>query len=570
MKPDWLGFSFIVHLPWASAEGFNPYSGRMFRARLLLAISLLGLLALMSGAVALWAQHSAHLQVQRGRLTSDILTGFVELSANKQKLRSWTAQRLLSADASPEARDRLLSEMRQGLADLHVLAVQLDALEAGDSEPGRREARQHSLNVMDRHLDELGRALSGVQALADDADGRQAWARLSSLFEQSQGQDLRRLLNAEIAAERAATQGSRAAADLALATMRRMVLAISLAALLATVCLALYFMRRLKQPIDDLTRGALAWQSGDLSHRMPELQLDEFGAVARSFNAMAAELQLRRAQEQADRSRLEEMVAVRTAELREANDTLLALDQRRRRFFADVSHELRTPATAIRGEAEVALRGREKSVQEYQQALARIVSTVAQFSHVVEDLTLLARSDFEQLVWQQQTLEWPALLEGICEQVQVQAQSLNMRLLWQLKPAEAGQSRIRGDAKRLRQMLIIVLENALRYSHPGGRVELLAQAEARHLVIQVRDQGIGISAEDLPHVFERHYRSAAARRHRPEGIGLGLPIAQMIAQAHAAQIHVESVAGQGSCVTLTLPLDEPAAEGAPQDGEETC
>jgi two-component system OmpR family sensor kinase len=539
----------------------------MFRARLLLAISLLGLLALMEGGVALWAQHTAHLQVQRGRLSSDILTGFVELSANKQKLRSWTAQRLLSADASPEARDRLISEMRQGIADLHVLAVQLDGLESGSAELGRRDERQRSLDVMDRHLDELGRALAGVMPLADDADGRQAWARLSALFDQSQGQDLRRLLNAEIVAEREATQRSRTAADLALSTMRRMVLAISLTALVATVWLAIYFMRRLKQPIDDLTCGAEALQSGNLSHRMPEPQPDEFGAVARSFNAMAAELQLRRAQEQADRSRLEEMVEVRTAELREANDTLLALDQRRRRFFADVSHELRTPATAIRGEAEVALRGREKSVLEYQQALARIVATVAQFSHVVEDLTLLARSDFEQLVWQQQALSWSPLLQSVCEQLSAQAQSAQMHLDWRLAPADARHSMIRGDAKRLRQMLVIVLENALRYSHPGGRIELLAQADLACLKIQVRDQGIGVSPGDLPHVFERHYRSQAARRHRPEGIGLGLPIAQMIAQAHAAQIRLESEPGQGTCVTLVLPLYQSLDDAAEADGE---
>ncbi|MEJ6007879.1 HAMP domain-containing sensor histidine kinase [Paucibacter sp. AS339] len=538
----------------------------MFRARLLLAISLLGVLALMEGGVALWAQHTAHWQVQRGRLSSDILKGFVELSANKQRLRSWTAQRLLAADASPTVRDRLISDMREGLRELHDLAVQLDELESGQVKSvrtaplGDRSAeRRQSLQVLDRHLDELIRVLAAVQPLAEGADGRLAWARLSGLFDQSQGQDLRRLLNAEIVAEREATQRSRAAADRALSTMRRTVLAISLTALLAAAWLAFYFMRRLKQPIDDLSHGALALQGGDLSHRIPERQLDEFGSVARSFNAMAAELQVRRAQDQADRVRLEEMVEARTAELREAHDTLLALDQRRRRFFADVSHELRTPVTAIRGEAEVALRGREKSVLEYQQALARIVSTVGQFSHVVEDLTLLARSDFEQLVWQQQALNWRELLQSVCEQFSVQAQAAQMQLHWSLAEVEAGQAQIRGDAKRLRQMLVIVLENALRYSHAGGRIELSARVDAGRLRVQVRDQGIGVSSEDLPHLFERHYRGQAARVHRPDGLGLGLPIAQMIAQAHAAQISMESVQGQGSCVSIDLPLS-PTAE----------
>lgn len=533
----------------------------MFRARLLLAISLLGLLALTEGGVALWAQHTAQLQVQRGRLNSDILKGFVELSASKQKLRSWTAQRLLSAQASPESRDRLITEMRAGLRDLNELALRLDALERTQASSARTQglrersvARYQSLEVLARHLDELERALLTVESLEEGAEGRRAWDRLSALFDRSQGQDLRSLLNAEIVAEQAATEASRAAADQALTTMRRTVLGISVTALLVAVWLAFYFMRRLKQPIDDLSQGALALQGGDLSHRIPERQLDEFGSVARSFNTMAAELQLRRTQEQADRERLEEMVEARTAELREANDTLLALDQRRRRFFADVSHELRTPATAIRGEAEVALRGREKTAQEYQQALARIVSTVGQFSHVVEDLTLLARSDFEQLVWQQQVLRWRELLQSVCEQMSAQAQPAQVQLSWSLEAAGGGQDMIRGDAKRLRQMFVIVLENALRYSHAGGRIEVSARAAGDRLTVQVQDQGIGISEEDLPHVFERHYRAQAARLHRPDGIGLGLPIAQMIAQAHAAQIQLRSVQGQGTCVSIDLPL----------------
>ncbi|MFY7864953.1 sensor histidine kinase [Roseateles sp.] len=533
----------------------------MFRARLLLAISLLGFLALTEGVVALWAQHTAQFQVQRGRLNSDILKGFVELSASKQKLRSWTAQRLLSAQAIPESRDRLITEMRAGLKELNDLALRLDALERTQASSSRTQglrersvARYQSLEVLARHLDELERALLTVESLEEGAEGRRAWDRLSALFDRSQGQDLRSLLNAEIVAEQAATEASRAAADQALTTMRRTVLGISVTALLVAVWLAFYFMRRLKQPIDDLSQGALALQGGNLSHRIPERQLDEFGSVARSFNTMAAELQLRRTQEQADRERLEEMVEARTAELREANDTLLALDQRRRRFFADVSHELRTPATAIRGEAEVALRGREKTAQEYQQALARIVSTVGQFSHVVEDLTLLARSDFEQLVWQQQVLNWPELLQSLCEQMSAQAQSAQVQLSWHLEAAGFGRDMIRGDAKRLRQMFVIVLENALRYSHAGGRIEVNARAVGGLLTVQVQDQGIGISEGDLPHVFERHYRAQAARLHRPDGIGLGLPIAQMIAQAHAAQIQLRSVQGQGTCVSIDLPL----------------
>ncbi|MDI4632575.1 HAMP domain-containing protein [Pelomonas sp. V22] len=497
----------------------------------------------------------AHQQVQRGRLTSDILRDLVEISANKQRLRSWTAQLLLAADAPPEGRDQLLAEMRTGLQRLHALSSELDGLETELGEPGRREARQRSLDVLERHLAELARVLATVRPLAPDADAIVAWRQLAALFNESQGQDLRRLLNAEIEAERAATQASRRAADQALATVRSVVTVLSVTALLLAAVLAGYFMRRLKTPIDDLTLGALALRSGDLDHRIPERQLDEFGDVARSFNAMAAELQLRRMQEQAARMRLEEEVQSRTAELRAAHETLQALDLRRRRFFAEVSHELRTPATAIRGEAEVALRGGEKPSATYQDALRRIVAIVGQFSHVVEDLTLLARSEFEQLVMRREPLDWRALLQQCCEQAGSRAGAAGRHFAWRLEPGSP--ALIDGDPQRLLQAINIVLDNAQRYSYRGGRFELLARPGEAGLHITVRDQGIGIAREELGQVFERHFRGETARAHRPDGLGLGLPIAQAIVQAHGGCIDIDSQAGQGTRVSLLLPWAEP-------------
>lgn len=539
----------------------------MFRVRLLLAIAVLGLLALMEGGGALWAQRSAHQQVLRGRLTSDILRDLVEISANKQRLRSWTAQLLLAADATPEVRDQLLAEMRTGLQRLHALSSELDGLETELGEPGRREARQRSLDVLERHLAELARALTTVRPLAPDADAIVAWRQLAALFNESQGQDLRRLLNAEIEAERAATQASRRAADQALATMRSVVTVLSVTALLLAAVLAVYFMRRLKTPIDDLTLGALALRSGDLDHRIPERQLDEFGEMARSFNAMAAELQLRRTQEQAARMRLEEEVQSRTAELRAAHETLQVLDLRRRRFFAEVSHELRTPATAIRGEAEVALRGGDKPLATYQDALRRIVAIVGQFSHVVEDLTLLARSEFEQLVMRREPLDWRALLQQCCEQAESRAGAAGRHFAWRLEPGSP--ALIDGDPQRLLQAINIVLDNAQRYSYRGGLFELLARPGEAGLHITVRDQGIGIAREELGQVFERHFRGETARAHRPDGLGLGLPIAQAIIQAHGGSIDIDSQAGQGTRVSLLLPWHEPGTTKTRSENDAT-
>ncbi len=525
----------------------------MFRAKRLLALSLLGLLALTEAGVALWAQRSAVQQVQRGRLTSDILKGYIELSANKQRLRSWAAQRLLADSATDTLRDGLLQDMQAGLAQLHALAGQLDLLEAALQEPGRREIRQRSLDVLERHLLELGRALKGLAALPPGTDATQASQRLRSLFDESQGQDLRRLLNAEMEAERLATSQSRQAADQALRAIDRGVTWLSAGALMLTLALLAYFAWALRQPLNALMRGARALREGDLGYRIPAQGRDEFGELARSFNQMAGELQQHRAQEQADRALLEDMVQARTAELRQALDTLQALDARRRRFFAELSHELRTPATAIRGEAEVALRGGERPAQDYREALQRIVDTVGQFSHVLGDLSQLARSEVEALAMREDLLAWPPLLARSCEQAAVLARAAQLRFDWQLGPANDA-ARLRGDAQRLSQALAIVLDNARRYSRPGGAIRLQAVEEGGQLRIDLLDEGIGVAEQELPQVFDRLFRGEAARAHRPDGLGLGLAIARDIVQAHGGDIALSNRETPGCHLRLSLPL----------------
>ncbi|MFG6446925.1 ATP-binding protein [Roseateles sp. BYS180W] len=533
----------------------------MFRTKLLLALSVLGLLAVLQGAVALWAQHTAAQQVQRGRLTSDILTGFVELSANKQRLRSWTAQLLLTGEADLAVRTTLLADMRRELQQLHERSLALDALESELGESGRREQRQRSLNVLDQHVDDLAHALHRMTPTLPGADSAEVWRRMRSVFDESRGQDLRRLLLAEIEQERSATSASRMAADRALATMRAVVVGLSVTAALMTVALASYFMLSLRRPLDELMHGVQALQGGDLNVRLRESRGDEFGQVARGFNAMAAELQQHRLQEQADRAMLEQMVQSRTAELRQAHDTLQAMDGRRRRFFAEISHELRTPATAIRGEAEITLRGPDRSAAEYRQALQHIVATVEQFSQVLEDMSLLARAEVQQLALQCEWLDWPQWLQAQCQQAEVLARAQGLRMQWQIDATTPSGWGLRADAKRLRQVLGIVLDNARRYSNPGTEIELRAQVQEQRLVLTLRDQGIGINAQELPEVFERHFRGEAARRHRPDGLGLGLPIARYIVQAHEGDIKLTSAAQQGTVVQIRLPLSRLTSMG---------
>lgn len=528
----------------------------MFQWRITFALASLALLGVVQGGVAYWAANLASYHVESGRLTSDILGGFVELSANKQRLRAWLSQALAGFDAPPDNRDRALTDMRTSLTQLRGLSARLTELHRGEEPSPADTERQRALDVLDVNLRELAAQLAAFRPPAPDAEAQSAWQEYTRVFNESEGEDLRVLISSAIARERAATASARSSADQAQRLMRNVITSVTLSSALAAVLLAGYFRRSLRRPLGDLMAGTRALQRGDLAHRIPAERQDEFGGVAHSFNAMAGELQHHREQEAAARLRLETEVSQRTAALRAANNTLQRLDERRRRFFAEISHELRTPATAIRGEAEIALRGGDKPVDEYQQTLARVVTTSQQLAVVIDDLLQLARSDADQLTMRPIDADLPELLQDCFEQAAALGAPRSVTLTWQEPATDTPDRLVHGDRDRLRQLFMIVLDNAVRYSRPGGRVQVGWSSAPGLLIVSVRNGGVRIDPDEIDSLFERHFRGRQARTQRPEGSGLGLTIALGIARAHGGHINVDSEAEAGTTVTITLPATE--------------
>jgi two-component system, OmpR family, sensor kinase len=231
------------------------------------------------------------------------------------------------------------------------------------------------------------------------------------VFEVSDGRDLRQLIAESIEREKAAMVREREAADVSLARMRALWMGTALALALGALAATFYFGRGLRRPLHALAEGAQALQQGQLQHRIDLPGRDEFADVAHSMNAMAEELESHRQREQQQRQLLEATVRERTADLHQANESLRRTDVRRRQLLADISHELRTPTTAIRGEAEVTLRGADRPAAEYREALGRIVDTSRQLAAVIDDLLAMARTDMEtlSLVRQPVSLKRPLL-----------------------------------------------------------------------------------------------------------------------------------------------------------------
>jgi len=532
----------------------------MFRLRLSLAFAALVALVCIQAAFVYWGSTRVNDYAQHSRLASDILTELLEISANKQRLRVWASQRLMNADASVDVRDGLFARMHSSAATLRGLAQRDLALwteiAARDGTPVPEEVQKlvAVTDLLDANILEVKSQLLRLAPLEPGADFAAVWRELNQVFDVTRGRDLRELVNGAIDRQRRAVPVARAITERGLSVLRVQAIGMVVITLAAAVVMALRLNKRLQRPLDRLLLGTQALQAGNLGHRVAIGSRDEFERVAEHFNAMAAELQQHRANADAARHRLEEAVQDRTNELSTAHETLQRIDQRRRQLFADLGHELRTPVTAIRGEAEIALRGTDKPVDEYKQTLSRIVGGVRQLTGVVDDLLLIARTEADQLVMRPSAVDLPALLGDAIEQAETLGALHGVRVL--VEPGDgvaAEEATVHADPDRLRQAVMIVLDNAVRYSRPEGTVRVSWRDSGERMEIVVRDEGIGIDADELPVVFERFVRGRRARAHRADGTGIGLSIAQAIVVAHHGSIRIDSVPQVGTVVSIELP-----------------
>ena len=532
----------------------------MFRLRLSLAFAALVALVCIQAAFVYWGSTRVNDYAQHSRLASDILTELLEISANKQRLRVWASQRLMNADASVDVRDGLFARMHSSAATLRGLAQRDLALwteiaaRDGTQVPEEVQKLVAVTDLLDANILEVKSQLLRLAPLEPGADFAAVWRELNQVFDVTRGRDLRELVNGAIERQRRAVPVARAITERGLSVLRVQAIGMVVITLAAAVVMALRLNKRLQRPLDRLLLGTQALQAGNLGHRVAIGSRDEFERVAEHFNAMAAELQQHRANADAARQRLEEAVQDRTNELSTAHETLQRIDQRRRQLFADLGHELRTPVTAIRGEAEIALRGTDKPVDEYKQTLSRIVGGVRQLTGVVDDLLLIARTEADQLVMRPSAVDLPALLGDAIEQAETLGALHGVRVL--VEPGDgvaAEEATVHADPDRLRQAVMIVLDNAVRYSRPEGTVRVSWRDSGERMEIVVRDEGIGIDADELPVVFERFVRGRRARAHRADGTGIGLSIAQAIVVAHHGSIRIDSVPQVGTVVSIELP-----------------
>jgi signal transduction histidine kinase len=320
--------------------------------------------------------------------------------------------------------------------------------------------------------------------------------------------------------------------------------------LFGTLAAGLFLYRSIVRPISRLGAGAVAIGRGALSYRIGALGSDEFGMLARRFDEMAAQLEEQQRQLLSAQSDLEAQVQARTAELKSANDALRDRDRARVRFLADISHELRTPLTVLRGEAEVTLRSKPSKMASYRETLGRIVEQAQEMGRLVDDLLLLARAETSEIRVEKNVFD----LEPVTAEAAREAEILGRARGIKFQPMLDGAALVEGDRHRTKQVLMIVLDNAVKYSVPEGLVTLSLTTGDGAATIAVRNRCDRFDDGDLPRVFERFNRGRDEKIDDSAGSGLGLAIARWMVEKQGGNIELRRADGDFVQLTIRFPL----------------
>jgi heavy metal sensor kinase len=239
-------------------------------------------------------------------------------------------------------------------------------------------------------------------------------------------------------------------------------------------------------------------------------------------------------------------------------DRIEASVKRITQFTADASHDLRTPLALIRTNAELVLR-RPRSESEYREALHRILVTSEETTELIEQLLMLARADANVAQLKMEPTELYKIVRAAGQKARMLAAGKGLSFSESGPPCSLTLS---ANAAALERLLLSVVDNAVKYTPPSGHVALVLAVQGSQAVIEVRDTGIGIAEQDLPHVFERFYRADQTRSRETRGSGLGLSIAKWIAETHNGSIELRSRPGQGTTVIIRLPLTSEIGDNA--------
>ncbi len=516
-------------------------------------------------AIAVYATiRSTEYHLRRVQWTSQQLEAVTQLTVNANRYSEQIAEFLLIGEPERPDYDSARAELEAGFDRLESVTRGEAEFLVGSSEQEDEGDEIFRITRMRALYEEIGKATVRAVDLRNQGQQEEAVrvfrrdienrfdAEFENILEAARRDEAEEVVRTELQAE---------------ALWRRLVWIIAALALGAVaLCFVAAFLltKSLVRPIGLLIQGAEAIGRGELDHRIDFDSRDELGVLARRFNAMAANQEDQRNRLLTARADLERQVAARTAELADANRRLTELDRLRVQFLADISHELRTPLTALRGEAEIPLRHGSKPEAIYRDALERIVAQSLEMTRLVDDLVFLSRSETDTIRFEPRRTDLVSIVADAVHEGEILARSKNISIKTDYR---ADPVWVTADAQRLKQALVIILDNAIKYSPPDRTVNLSMTVTGGHAEITIRDKGLGIPAQEIPKVFERFYRGRNPRTSRQPGSGLGLAIAKWLVEKHQGEIVLTSEVGSYTEVAIRLPCAEASASSDASEGD---
>lgn len=536
----------------------NYISRMQVRTTISLCIGLLATVIVAGAGLSLWNTKRVLYNHDRTSLAYQELGGYLQLSGEIFRTFKQARRDLLSGDG------RLTFDLETSKQRIERILEEIIVLEEKEKRIGLRSRESPSDEVRVRELrEELALAFGDIRTterLLSLGQSEEAAAFFGESLEARIDGRVDRLIETGIADEQDELADALGDIELWNRTVTWLSIVAVAIALAAAGLVIFSLVLRLRRSLVKLEAGAACFARGELNHQIPISGQDEFAVLSQRFNLMAQQLLQQREALESARASLELRVAERTRELFAANAELKRRDATRREFFADIGHELRTPITALRGEAEVALRVRSDREAGYRYALQRIVEISDQLTRFVNDIFLIAREQAGVLDLRLHVFDLREAVRAGFDHMHATLDLNAVEAEIEL-PTEA--ALIEGDEERVAQLVRILVSNAIEHASAGRAVRVLVSRVDDCWQLSVEDNGPGIPEGEQAWVFERFYRgSGLSDEQRTSSTGLGLPIARSLVQAHGGRIWIDRTYGEGLAVRASFPALDVESEAA--------
>ncbi len=516
-------------------------------SKLYLSFGILLVISLASVVLAIWSARQFADAQKRTDFAQQQYETYLSLSNHTYHLFKQFADAMLIGDRDEGLGERrLIEEIKKDIAFLRRLTGQ-EIQFVGEEEEEEIEELDR-ISLIDHQINALLREYDAFVNASETDTLPTNWRRLSLVLDEKVERHFNILIEEALEDEASEVAAVRAYSARQSRNFQLAAAGFGLIAVIAAGLSLLILVRNIRGPIDKLIGGARALAAGDLDHRIAEGGKTELEDVGRAFNRMADELSQRAAVLAGTNAELERAVKRRTGELEQVLAELKANENNRRRLLADVSHELRTPLTIIKGEADIALRGGEKSPQFYREALEKSRDAAVHTARIVDDLLFIARREVGETRLKLERVNLAGLLPEIIEEASALISTKHLELTINC-PQDNTMASI--DPNRIRQVIVILLDNAVRYG--ASEVEIGLHEAVSGFAILVSDNGPGMTEEEISRAFDRFFRGSNATERYQDGAGLGLPVAKAIVEAHDGTIGITCEEGKGTTITIMLP-----------------